>query len=220
MPIGLLGLGFFSGMRHAFDIDHVAAISAISSRHSSINKSSMLGMFWGLGHTASLLAVGLAVLLLKTKIPHKLALSLEFIVAAMLIILGISVLLAIRREKMHLHRHKHGNIEHAHFHSHKLAEYHGHGHIQFKKPLVIGLVHGLAGSAALTLLILADIPSTLLGLAYILIFGAGSILGMMFLSAIISLPFRLMSSRLHNAQQLLRAGTGLISITIGFAMIL
>ena len=214
VPVGLLGLGFLSGIRHAFGIDHIAAVSAIS-RHSSIKKSSMLGMFWGLGHTIALFFAGMIVLLLKITIPDKLALSLEWIVAAMLIILGINVLLAVREEKVHVHRHKHGNAEHLHFHSYKSAEHHKHGHVPFRKSLIIGLMHGLAGSAALTLLILASISSTMLGLTYILVFGAGSMLGMILVSAIISLPFRLIPNKLHNAQRLLRLSTGLISITVG-----
>lgn len=219
VPIGLLGLGFLSGIGHAFDIDHITAISTIASKNYSLGKSSLLGMFWGFGHTVSLFFTGLIVLLLKITIPDKLALSLEFIVAAMLILLGANVLLAIKKEKVHMHKHKHGNMEHIHFHSHKSTEYHKHGHIPFKKSLIIGLMHGLAGSAALTLLILSGIASVMLGLVYILIFGAGSILGMMIVSSIISLPFKLIPDKLHTAQKLLRLGTGLTSIITGFAII-
>ncbi|MBI2657399.1 urease accessory protein UreH [Candidatus Woesearchaeota archaeon] len=219
IPISLLGLGFLSGLRHAFDIDHIAAVSAVSN-HSSIRKSSLPGLFWGFGHTISLFIAGLIVLLLKITIPEKLAVFFESVVAVMLIVLGINVLLAIRKEKIHFHIHRHGDIEHIHLHSHKSASHHLHRHTPFKKSLIIGLVHGLAGSAALTLLILASIPSTVLGLAYILLFGTGSMLGMILASAIISLPFRLIPNKLHNAQKLLRLSTGLISITVGLAIML
>ena len=220
VPIGLLGLGFLSGLRHAFDLDHIAAVSAITSKHSSIRKSSLLGVFWGLGHTISLFCAGLIVLMLKITIPEKLALFFESLVALMLIVLGINVLFAIRKEKIHIHKHRHWGIEHIHLHSHKSTDYHQHKHIQLKKSMVIGLIHGLAGSAALTLLILAGINSAALGLVYILLFGAGSMLGMVLVSSIISLPFRLISNKLQTAQKLLRVSTGAISIIIGLAIVI
>lgn len=218
IPISLLGLGFLSGLRHAFDIDHIAAVSTIISRP-SIRKLSLLGIFWGFGHTISLLLAGLIVLLLKITISEKLASLFELAVALMLVMLGINVLFAIKKEKMHIHKHRHGNIEHIHLHSHKSADYHKHKHVQLRKSLIIGLIHGLAGSAALTLLVLSGVDSALLGLAYILLFGMGSVIGMVIVSAIISLPFKLISGRLEAAQTLMRMGTGMISIIIGLAII-
>ncbi|MBI3035822.1 urease accessory protein UreH [Candidatus Woesearchaeota archaeon] len=219
-PMGLLGLGFLSGLRHSFDIDHVAAVSAIASKSSSIRKPSLLGIFWGFGHAIALFCVGLVVLLLKIAIPDKLAFFFEFVVALMLIALGINALFAIKKEKMHIHKHKHGDVEHIHLHSHKSTEHHKHAHADLKKSLVIGLIHGLAGSAALTLLILAGVSSKIVGLAYILLFGAGSILGMMLVSTIISLPFKLIPNKLHFTQRLLRMSTGLTSIMIGLSMVI
>jgi len=220
VPVSLLGLGLLSGISHAFDADHIAAVSTMASRKLSAGKSSLLGLFWGFGHAIALFIAGLIVLLLKITIPEKLALFFESIVALMLIALGLNVLLAIRKEKMHMHMHRHGEMEHIHLHSHKSAYYHRHDHVQLKKSLIIGLIHGLAGSAALTLLILASISSTMLGLTYILLFGIGSMLGMALVSAIISLPFRLIPNKLHNAQKLLRLSAGLISITIGLVIII
>lgn len=220
IPVSLLGLGFLSGLRHAFDADHIAAVSTMASGKLSIRKSSLPGIFWGFGHTISLLLAGLIVLLLKITIPEKFASFFEFIVAVMLIMLGLNVLLAVRKEKMHLHRHRHGKIEHIHLHSHKSTDCHKHSHAQLTKSLMIGLVHGLAGSAALTLLVLAGINSTFLGLAYILLFGMGSMIGMALVSAVISLPFRLISGRLETAKTLLRIGTGIVSIIIGLAVII
>ena len=217
IPISLLGLGFLSGLRHAFEADHIASVSTITSRN-SIRKSSLLGVFWGFGHAIALFIAGLVVLLLKITIPQKLALFFEFIVALMLIALGMNVLFAIKKEKMHLHRH--GKTEHIHLHSHKSASHHLHVHVPLKKSLVIGLIHGLAGSAALTLLILAGISSTMLGLFYILLFGLGSMLGMALVSSIISLPFRLIPNNLQTAQKLLGLSTGIISIIIGLFMII
>ena len=218
IPVSLLGLGFLSGLKHAFDADHIAAVSTLASGN-SIKKSSLLGLFWGFGHAIALFVAGLFVLLLKITIPEKLALFFEFIVAVMLILLGINVLLAIKKEKMHLHSHRHGKTEHIHLHSHKSASHH-HAHIPLKKSLIIGLVHGLAGSAALTLLILAGISSTALGLFYILLFGLGSMLGIILVSSIISLPFRLIPNKLQSIQNLLRLSTGIMSITIGLLIII
>ena len=219
-PLSLLGFGFLLGIRHAFDVDHIAAVSTIIHNHKSIKKSTLVGLFWGFGHTISLFFVGLIVLLLKITIPEKLALSFELIVGIMLFILGINVLFSINKNKIHIHKHKHHDIEHIHFHSHKLIGHHQHRHLEFKKSLFIGLIHGLAGSAALTLLILATVNSVLLGLIYILIFGIGSIVGMMIVSSIISLPFKLIPNNLQKTQKILELSTGLFSAIIGLFMII
>ena len=214
MPFALLGFGFLSGMKHAFDADHVAAISTIVAKH-NLKKSSLLGIFWGFGHTITLLIAGLIVLLFKISIPEKVSLSLEFIVGVMLVSLGINVLITINKNKIHLHKHKHGKGEHIHFHSHKLSKNHEHLHQSF----FIGLIHGLAGSAALTLLILATIKSLFIGIIYILIFGIGSIAGMIIVSSIIASSFKLMPSKFEKAQKMLSISIGLISAIIGLAII-
>lgn len=218
MPFSLLAFGFLFGVKHAFDADHITAISTTLSNNKSIKKSSLLGMFWGLGHTISLLAVSLAILLLKISIPEKIALSLEFIVGFMLCILGINVLITINKNKMHLHKHKHGKQEHIHIHSHKLTKRHDHKHKLFHQSLFIGLIHGLAGSAVLTLLVLTAIKSVWLGLIYILIFGIGSIIGMILISSVISLPFTLIPNNLQRTQKFLRISAGLISMIIGLTI--
>lgn len=212
----LLGFGFLLGIKHAFDADHLTAISTVVSKNKSIKKSSLAGMFWGFGHTISLLVVGLVILLLKISIPQKIALSFEFIVGIMLVILGINSILTIKKNRIHLHRHKHDGIEHIHFHSHKLTRQHYHKHLSLHKSLFIGIIHGLAGSTALTLLVLTTVKSFWMGLIYILIFGIGSITGMMVISSIISLPFTLMPSKFEKIQKILRISTGLISTIIGF----
>lgn len=216
--IGLSGLfvfGFFAGVKHAFDADHIAAVSSVASEQNSIKKSSLLGIFWGMGHALSLLAAGLIILLLRASVPEKLALSLELAVGIMLVILGVGMMAKIRKENLHLHRHSHGKSEHIHFHSHSLGSRHSHAHASF----FIGLVHGLAGSAALALLVLATIDSLFAGLLYILIFSAGSIAGMMLVSSAISLPFILITGRLAGIHRLLKAGAGMISVLIGLTII-
>ena len=218
-PLSLLGFGFLLGIRHAFDVDHIAAVSTIIHNHKSIKKSTLVGLFWGFGHTISLLIAGLLILLFKISVPEKIALSLEFIVGIVLVLLGINVLFTMNKNKVHFHRHKHGNKEHIHFHSHKLAKNHSHEHMHLSKSLITGIVHGLAGSAAITLLVLTAINSLLLSLIYILIFGIGSIIGMMLISSIISLPFILIPNKLKNSHKILSMGTSLVAISIGLTVI-
>jgi high-affinity nickel permease len=208
--ITLLGLGFALGLKHALDADHVVAVSTIVSQTRSLKKSSLFGALWGAGHTTTLFLAGLVILIFKLAIPDKLALSFEFLVGMVLVILGVDVLRKIIRDKVHLHRHKHDRLIHAHFHSHKGSPLHSHSHRSF----IVGMIHGLAGSAALMLLVLATVKSIFHGLLYILIFGIGSILGMLITSAIIGLPFVLTArfDRINNSVTIL-AGT--ISIVLG-----
>lgn len=215
-PFGLLGLGFLLGVRHAFDADHIAAVSTIVSKHKSIKISALVGIFWGLGHTLSLLLVGSAILLFKIEVPKRFALSFEFIVGIMLVLLGFNVLATINKNKVHLHRHKHGKEKHIHFHSHRQTKSHWHEHQLLNKSLLVGVIHGLAGSAAIALLALATISSIWLGIIYILLFGIGSVTGMALISSIISLPFALTATKFWKIQKMLSAGAGLISMAMGF----
>ena len=210
--------GFLLGIRHAFDADHVAAISSFAAKNKSIKKSSLLGMFWGFGHATALLLIGLIILSLKITIPENISLLLELIVGVMLVILGVNTILTANKNKIHFHKHSHGQERHIHFHSHKATKNHAHEHLPFYQSVFVGLVHGLAGSAALTLLVLAAVKSFWIGLIYILIFGIGSIAGMMAVSSIISLPFTLIPNKFEKIQKILRMGTGLTSAIIGFVM--
>lgn len=207
-----LGLGFLLGLKHAFEADHIAAISTVSKNNSI---SSSTGMLWGFGHTISLLIVGLVVLIFKIRIPEHLALWFEFIVGVMLIILGLNVLITISKSKIHFHKHKHGNKGHAHFHSHLITKKHVHAN----QPFFVGLIHGLAGSAALTLLVLTTINSLFTGLIYILVFGIGSIVGMVLISYAISLPFALISNKFQKTHKIMRLSTSLICFGMGFGII-
>ncbi len=218
-PFGLLGLGFLLGVRHAFDADHIAAVSTIVSKHKSIKISALVGIFWGLGHTLSLLLVGSAILLFKIEVPKRVALSFEFIVGIMLVLLGFNVLATINKNKVHLHRHKHGKEKHIHFHSHRQTKSHWHEHQLLNKSLLVGIVHGLAGSAAIALLALATINSIWLGVVYTLLFGIGSVTGMALISSIISLPFALTATKFWKIQKVLGASAGLISMAMGFIII-
>jgi len=214
--LSLLMLGFVLGLEHALDADHVAAVSAIASETKSVKKSSILGIFWGLGHTTTLFIAGIIVLIFKIVIPKNLALSFELLVGIMLIALGLGVLWKAAKSKIHLHIHEHDGAGHVHFHSHALSESHSHSHAH--KSFIVGAVHGLAGSAALMLLVLSTADSLFSGLLYILVFGLGSIIAMLTISTIIGLPFRLTSNfgKINGAIKLI---AGFASIILGVSII-
>jgi hypothetical protein len=164
-----MGLGLLLGLRHAFEADHVAAVSTIVSRQRRPLRSGSIGAFWGVGHLASLLLVGLPVVGFGVRFPHGLDLPLELGVAAMIVFLGIGGLARSR------------SAAPAHGHSHSLRDL-------GTRPFWIGAAHGLAGSGALTLVILATMPSRRDGLLYLGCFGLGSIAGMAAASMVMSLP--------------------------------
>jgi ABC-type nickel/cobalt efflux system permease component RcnA len=181
----------------------------------------LVGTFWGLGHTASLLAMSVVILLLRTSIPEHVSLWLELPVSLMLIVLGVNTLWRTLRERgwqvhAHVHSHEEG-APHSHIHLHAHAE-HSHRHHLFRmgrRPFLVGLVHGIAGSAAITLAVVATIPSIALGLAYIGIFGIGSIGGMLLMSAMIGLPFALTARRFSILNGGIRLLAGLFSVLFG-----
>lgn len=210
------GLGFILGLKHSLDADHVAAISTLVSENKSIGKSSLLGAIWGIGHTTALFIVGMIILLFKITIPDMIAVSLEFLVGIILVVLGVSALREFVKKEVHLHKHRHSNIVHAHFHSHKDKKSHFHSHAN--KTFIVGLIHGLAGSAALMLLVLATISSVIHGIIYIIIFGIGSILGMLIISSVISLPFAITAGRFNNMNKAVKVIAGIISIGLGISI--
>ncbi len=221
-----LTLGFFIGMRHALEADHVAAISSLATRSASPRECVRQGVFWGLGHTLTLFFFGSAVLLLDRVLPEKLASGLELAVGVMLVVLGVDVLRRLAMERVHFHLHEHEDgFRHFHGHSHAgepAESAHGHGHWR-KLPLralVVGLVHGMAGSAALILLTLESAPSVAAGLLYILLFGVGSVAGMALLSVAIAAPLRYSAAGLTRLHGLLHGAIGLATVAIGIATVL
>jgi high-affinity nickel-transport protein len=259
--LSIIALGFFLGMRHATDPDHVIAVSTIVSREREIGKSAWIGVFWGIGHTLTIFAVGAAIILFDVAISPRIGLSMELAVGLMLILLGIinvvsffrDVPLATERagtpapprestppqesttqapsELIHSHAHGHGDFIHTHPHSH------GHGpdaHVHagqnpvawldrmflgFKlyrpmRPLMIGLVHGMAGSAAVALLVLATIRDPRWAIAYLLVFGIGTIAGMMVITMSIASTFRLARGKQAFLQRLAMA-SGVLSLGFG-----
>lgn len=221
-----LSFGFVLGLRHALDPDHLVAVSTILSEHKSVGRSSLVGTFWGLGHTASLLAVSVVILLLRASIPENIALWMEIPVALMLIALGVTTTVRAMREggwRIHSHTHAHEEtaLPHTHVHVHTRAE-HIHQHRLFRlgrRPFVVGMVHGVAGSAALTLAVLTTIPSIALGMVYIAVFGIGSIGGMLVMSALIGLPFAVTARRFSIINGGIRLFAGLFSILFGLVLV-
>lgn len=218
-PAGLLLLGLITGLRHSMEADHIAAVSTIvaaGERQKRLRRAPLLGALWGLGHTASLFAAGLVVLLLAVSIPEKVSGTLEFGVGMMLVFLGVTTLTGFSIGKFlrgifgrhsHVHVHEDTGVVHSHDHDHR------HGH----KSLVVGMVHGMAGSGALMLVVLSTINSVPLGLAYIALFGAGSIASMAAMSTLIGLPFA--KARHLKLNLLLKYVAAFITLAIGAGLI-
>lgn len=222
----ILGLGFFLGLRHAFEADHAAAVAALASRSTSVGETVRQGVAWGIGHSLTLLVFCSAVYSLETVVPERVAQGLEVAVGVMLIGLGLDVWRKLRRERFHFHFHEHDlGTPHVHLHAHlsTLGEInslhqHLHGIIPYRA-LLVGFMHGMAGSAALILLTLHTAVSVASGLIYIAIFGIGSIAGMATLSIMIAVPLRQSAhymTRAYDGLQVVIAG---ISIFVGANMI-
>jgi len=223
VTLSILASGFVLGLKHAVEADHVAAVSTIVGEHKSLASSSLIGGLWGLGHTISLMIAGVAIVWLHINIGSRMSLALEFCVGVMLIVLGVNALRKLRRNgRIHMHVHHHGGREHAHLHIHQARgdeELHSHHGLKLgAKPVVIGMVHGFAGSAALMLLILSTIQHAMVALAYVLIFGIGSTGGMMIMSALVGLPARLTAKRFSRANLLLRGAAAIFSLSLGLFM--
>jgi ABC-type nickel/cobalt efflux system permease component RcnA len=192
----IVALGFLVGMRHALEADHLAAVATLARESRGVRESAFRGAVWGLGHTLTLFLVGGVCLLLGGVMPDGFARAAEAGVGAMLVVLGVQVFVRMRSQGVHVHAHRHDDgTVHLHAHSHPPAAdhpaEHRHSHrTSFpRRALVIGLVHGLAGSAALLLLALETTTSPWVGLLYIGVFGLGSVIGMAVLSAAIAVPF-------------------------------
>lgn len=224
-PAGLLLLGLITGLRHSMEADHVAAVSTImavdDNNRKRLRRVPILGALWGVGHTASLFVAGLIVLLLAVSIPERISNALEFGVGIMLVFLGVTTITGFNSGRFmrgifgrytHKHVHTHQDIGVVHSHHHDHHQDHRHGH----KSLLVGMIHGMAGSGALMLVVLSTINSVPLGLAYIVIFGAGSIASMAGMSMLISLPFaKAKNLRLSIMLRYVAAG---ITLAIGVGM--
>ncbi len=214
-----LALGFVMGLRHALDADHLAAVSTFVSEQRSPWRSSLIGAFWGAGHTVALLVFGGAVAVFRIALTPRLSQFLEFLVGCVLVFLGVNVLLGLLKgQKLHAHRHEHDGVVHTHLHFHLGDAEHAHEHHVLRlggRPFVVGVVHGLAGTAAVMLLVVGAIPSLFLGIVYILVFGLGSIGGMMAMSLLMSVPLALAAPRLRVVERTIRFAAGAFSLGFG-----
>jgi ABC-type nickel/cobalt efflux system permease component RcnA len=220
-----LALGFVLGLRHALDADHLAAVSTFVTEERSLLRASLIGVSWGMGHTAALLVFGLGVAAFRLTLTPRFSEWLEFLVGCMLVLLGGNVLYKlVRGRALHAHAHAHDGAAHTHLHMHagEAGHNHPHQHRTLRlggRPFVVGVVHGLAGTAALMMLVVSAIPSLLLAAGYILIFGVGSIGGMTVMSLVMSVPLALAARRLVLMERLIRLAAGLFSLGFGLFLI-
>src|SRR5271155_2217036 len=247
--LSILAVGFFLGMRHATDPDHVIAVTTIVSNQRSSMRAALIGAFWGVGHTVTIFVVGAGIILFNLVIPVRVGLSMELSVAVMLIILGLANVAGFLRsmpaestpagsipaheeaEVVHTHAHSHGGHIHSHPHTH-LPESHPHspdhtpltwldhafgriGLYQYLRPFVVGVVHGLAGSAAVALLVLTTIRNVHWAVAYLLIFGVGTIAGMMLITMSLASAFTMVGKGREKFSRRLALASGLLSLGFG-----
>jgi ABC-type nickel/cobalt efflux system permease component RcnA len=238
--ISIVAIGFFLGMRHATDPDHVIAVTTIVSQQRNTARAALIGALWGLGHTLTIFIVGSAIIIFNLVIPPRIGLTMELSVGIMLIVLGgwnlASFMSAVPQDgnvpdspripdadAFQGSRTEAGHSHDGHSHVHELTpplstvdrslrRFHAY---QFIRPLVIGIVHGLAGSAAVTLLILASIRDARWAIAYLLVFGIGTIAGMMLITMSIASAFRFVGRRFQAFGRRLALVSGVISVAFG-----
>ena len=223
---GVLGLGFLLGMQHALEADHVAAVSSIAARRSEITDIVKHGPTWGLGHTLTLFVFAGAAIVLGEAMSEQLTQPLETAVGIMLVGLGAHVLWRLWRDRVHFHHHSHGDGTihiHAHSHAGEAAPHargqHAHGHGFRWRTLLVGLMHGMAGSAALLVLAVSQASSAAAGLGYVALFGIGSMIGMGALSSVIAVPLAVSARWLTWANRSLQGAVGVVTIAIGVTTI-
>ncbi|MBA7466878.1 MAG: urease accessory protein [Bradyrhizobium icense] len=219
---GILGLGFLLGMQHALEADHIAAVSSIAARRSRISDIVKHGLTWGLGHTLTLFVFAGVAILLGRAIPESVAKPIEGAVGVMLIGLGAHLLWRLWRDRVHFHRHGHADgTVHFHAHSHAgdtlphVRTLHAHEHGFRWRTLLVGLMHGMAGSAALLVLAATQASSPAAGLGYVALFGIGSMIGMGALSAVIAVPLAVSARFLTAANHALQGVVGVVTIAVG-----
>ena len=221
-PTLILGLGLMVGIEHAFEPDHIAAVGTqlfkrksktngkINILKSTFTKSSIVGAFWGAGHTTTLVVIGCIAYFFTINIQPEIFSGFELMVGAMLIFLGITTIWKKKIKLQHRHPHQHSDgILHYDAHEHNDTD-HKHGH----KSYLIGLIHGLAGSGSLIALTAATLDNVEMALTFILIFGMGSVIGMIVVSGLIGLPI-LLTERVHFINRFVRYGSATISLIIG-----
>jgi len=240
----ILAVGFFLGMRHAADPDHVIAVTTIVTRSKKVANAAIVGAVWGLGHTLTIVAVGAFIILFSIVVPPRIGLAMELAVGLMLVLLGVMNLAGMRDQvketlaraatangDVHSHVHAHGDYVHTHAHGHS-ASTHTHSNertpvvvldrwlkgvagYRWIRPLLVGVVHGLAGSAAVALLVLAAIPNPRWAVAYLFVFGGGTIAGMMVITIAIASGLAWAGARSAWLARRMAVVSGVISVVFG-----
>jgi high-affinity nickel-transport protein len=240
--LSIIAVGFFLGMRHATEPDHVIAVTTIVSQQRNASRAAWIGAFWGLGHTVTIFAVGTAIIIFNLVIPARLGLAMELSVGLMLILLGGWNITSLRQglppkvigpeaPLIHSHPHHHGSTVHTHPHEHwfegrspresyaGMSRWEGRfgnkSTYQMLRALVVGVVHGLAGSAAVALLILTSIRNPRWAIAYLAVFGVGTIAGMMLITMSIASTFRFFGNRFDHLHRKFGLAAGLVSLCFG-----
>lgn len=244
--LSILALGFFLGMRHATDADHVIAVSTIIARQPRITRAAWTGIVWGIGHTVTIFLVGTLILLFGVVIPTRVGLSMEFSVGLMLVVLGLMNVSSffrslprpgqrhIESELIHSHAHRHGDYVHTHPHGHSPdAHPHNPEHTpltvmdrllgsmrlyQYVRPLVVGVVHGLAGSAAVALLVLTTIGNPHWAVGYLLVFGAGTVAGMLLITMSLASALRFVGRNNRRFSRQMALASGVLSLVFGVVL--
>lgn len=224
----ILLLGFLVGMQHAFEADHIAAVSSIAARQSSFRQIAGHGLSWGLGHAVTLLIVAGGAVGIGYTIDDEIARMMEVFVGVLLLCLGGALLFRLVREKIHFHVHRHADgTTHLHAHSHvgetlphdRNGHEHVHGLGLSARSLAVGMMHGMAGSAALLIVVAAAVENMIIGLAYVALFGMGSIVGMAILSAVIAVPLAWSARAMTWLNRSLQSGVGVMTLVIGIVVI-
>jgi ABC-type nickel/cobalt efflux system permease component RcnA len=218
--VAVLAIGGLLGLRHAFEPDHLAAVSTLATRPGGrrLWSAARLGLIWGLGHTVTVGAVALLVLVLGVQLPARLWPAAELLVAALLILLGMMVIWRYARGRWHMHAHAHSAAApHLHLHSHAADPSHGHSHapVDARRSLGFGVAHGLAGSGAIAALLVAAVPDTMSRVAYFAAFSAGTIVGMLGVSLTLSVLVRFAAERGARWATILHVGAAVASVTAG-----
>jgi hypothetical protein len=218
--LALSGVGLLLGFRHAFEPDHLAAVSTLATRQGSLLDACRLGLAWGVGHTASVGVVVLVIIGGGLHLPARLWPAVDLLVALLLIGLGGSVLLRYARGRWHMHMHTHGAGPHLHLHSHAHGPAHAHPHVRgdVRRSVGFGLLHGLAGGAAILVLLVAAAPTRAAQLAYFLALAAGTMVGMLSVSFSLAGIVRLASGRGARWATRLHLGSAAVSIVVGIAL--
>lgn len=212
-----LALGLVLGARHALDADHIAAVTTILSRDPCLRTSGLIGLAWGVGHTVTVVGVGLVLIGFEITIPQPVARALEFAVGLMLVGLGVSLGVRMIREGWHAHGHEHDGIRHWHLHRHREPTIHEHDHWMrvSVRPVLVGMCHGLAGTATLALVVASAVSSLGGAVLYLVAFGLGSALGMVLTAVAISVPLVMSAAAGRKAQAAIQGLAGLGSVGLG-----